>query len=202
MSSRWKWRNTRRRSSSSTFWPIRPGPAQEEHAADRLHQHDPAQRRRRSVISVRADPPSTIGGMPWSMPRCTSSGTDSRATFSTTTTTARNATVHAVGPQQRTEQRPRLASPRERLVDRQVVVACSSNRPRHSSSRHLREVLGARWRSSTLDLRGDEAASRSHAASVASRSSWAWPSRLRCSSSSHAQLRSAASSSSSSAARR
>ena len=24
MSSRWKWRNTRRRNSSSTFWPIRP----------------------------------------------------------------------------------------------------------------------------------------------------------------------------------
>ena len=98
------------------------GPPQEEHPAGRLDQHHAAQRRRRSTISVCAEPPARIGGMPWSMPRCTSSGTESRATFSTTTTSASSATVSAVGPQQRAQQRARLAAARHALVDRQLVV--------------------------------------------------------------------------------
>ena len=45
--------------------------------------------------SSRVEPAATIGGMPWSMPRCTNSGTDSLAAFSSTMTIDSSATVVA-----------------------------------------------------------------------------------------------------------
>ena len=92
MSNRWKCRNTRRRSSSSTFWPIRPERCRKNirlTAWTSTTTHSTPT----MTISVCAEPPDRIGGMPWSMPRCTSSGTERRARFSTTTTSARSATV-------------------------------------------------------------------------------------------------------------
>ena len=68
--------------------------------------------------------------MPWSMPRCTSSGTESRARFSTTTTT-RSSRPSQVRPQQRPSRARasrRRGTPR-RWADRHLLATP----PRHSS---------------------------------------------------------------------
>ena len=162
MSSRWKCRNTRRRSSSSTFWPIRPERCRKNirltawttttpHSAPTI------------TISVCAEPPSMIGGMPMV----------DTALHEHRNRKARNVFHHdddgeqrdrpPIRPQQRAEQRAGFPPARQRLVDRQVVVAVLVEPAPPAVDRLLVRFLryvDGRWcrsRSSALGLRRREA---------------------------------------------
>ena len=113
MSRRWKCRNTRRRSSSSTFWPIRPERLQEEHPAGGLDEHDHAQRAddhhqrvRRAAVDDRRD---AVVDAALHEER----NRKARSVFHHDDD-GEQRDRHAVRPQQRAQQRPRLAPARQR----------------------------------------------------------------------------------------
>ena len=171
------------------------GAVQEEHPADGLYQHDAAQRgdddhqlMRRAAVDDRRNPVVDA------------------ALHQQRNRKARNVFHHhhdreegdrrAVGPQQRAEQHPRLAAPRQGLVDGQVVVLAVLNATAPAVD------VGGGHRRSASEVAKRRGSPGWQAASAASCSWKAWASRSRSSSSCHAQARSTPSLSSSSAASR
>ena len=103
--SSWKCTNTRRRRSRITSWPTRPTIMR-----NALNVAAPS-----SVITTIATttvtsgrmvplPPFRSGGMPWSMPTCTSNGPASCAAVLHAMSTAARSTDRRCGAQQRTQQ--------------------------------------------------------------------------------------------------